>query len=116
MYKLLLIVVVSFGLMLPVEGAELQQTRALGENSSKNLAIVGAGMLGILLASGAVGLANSLTLMAEGGGFAEALESGAGLPLPVALLSAVLGVVFTQDFVARNIHNLGLSHSGEAGH
>lgn len=114
MYKSLMVVLVSFTLMLPVQGAELQTTRNSSETFNKNLSMVGAGILGIVLASGALGLINSATLMAEGGGFTEALESGTGLSFPVTLLSAVLGAVFAQDFVARNIHNLNFSLTGDA--
>ncbi|CAK0758640.1 conserved exported hypothetical protein [Gammaproteobacteria bacterium] len=114
MRKLFMSTVLMLSLSIPALGAEPQNTRGLSENFNKNLAMLGAGVLGVVLASGTVGLISSSTMMYEGAGFAEAMESGAGLSLPLVLLSAVLGGVFGQDFVQRNIH--ALNASGEPIH
>jgi len=116
MYKLLVVFLLSISLMIPVHGAEIQIAHNAPDTYNKNLAMVGAGMLGILLASGAIGLINSGTMMYEGAGFAEAMEGGAGLSLPMTFLTAVLGAVFAQDFVLRNINNLNLSFMSETVH
>ncbi len=73
---------------------------------NKSLTLVGSGLLGVVLASGAIGLVSAGSMMIEGTGFADALESGAGLALPVALLSGVLGIVFGQEMVGRNVDTL----------
>jgi len=108
MYKLLAVVLLSLTFSLsavatPVHAAPNK------EDFNKNLAMVGGGVLGVVLASGVVGIASATTMMFEGAGFVEAMESGAGLALPVTLLGAILGAVFGQDLVLRNINNFNAS-------
>ena len=114
MYKLLAVILLSLSLSVPALGAEPHQPMSSSENFNKNLAMLGGGMLGIVLASGAIGLASSGAMMFEGAGFAEAMESGAGLTMPVVFLTTALGAVFGQDFVLRNIHNYSAGASEPA--
>lgn len=102
MYKQLIVLLLALSFSVPSFGAEPTHNQM---NLNKNLAVLGAGALGVVLASGAVGLFSASNMMIEGAAFADAMESGAGLALPVALLSAVLGVVFGQDLVLRNIQD-----------
>jgi hypothetical protein len=111
MYKLLMVILLSLSFSFPAMGASAE---APSDNFNKNLAMLGGGVLGIVLASGAVGLVSSGTLMYEGAAVADAMEAGAGLSLPVTFLSAVLGAVFAQDFVLRNIRDF--NSSGEVTH
>lgn len=80
------------------------------EDFNKNLAMAGSAVLGALLASGTVGLVSAVSMMSEGVGFAEAMEGGARLSLPMTFLSAALGVMFAQDWV---LHTLVSFRSGE---
>ncbi|CAK0761058.1 membrane hypothetical protein [Gammaproteobacteria bacterium] len=77
---------------------------AAAEEFNKNMAMVGGGALGILLASGVAGLLSSGSMMFEGAAFSEAMEAGAGLSLSMTFLSAVLGAVFAQDMALRVIN------------
>lgn len=113
MYKLIMIVLLSLSFSIPAMGAS-PGTHTQTDTFNKNLAILGGGALGIVLASGAVGLVSSGSLMYEGAAVADALEAGAGLSLPVTFLSAILGAVFAQDFVLRNIQDFNAS--GEPSH
>lgn len=61
------------------------------------LALIGGGVIGVVLAAGVVNLGSAALMLVEGAGFAEALEAGASLPLPVAALSLVLGGLFGRD-------------------
>jgi hypothetical protein len=73
-----------------------------GANVDKVAVAVGSGVLGLVLASGIIQTVGAGVAVVQGAGMAEALEA-AGLPLPVALLSVALGVVFGQDLVTRLI-------------
>lgn len=109
MYKLFAIMLLGLIWTLPLtaaqshSGAHDTEIHA-GNETNRNLALVGGGLLGVLLASGAVNLISAGAMMAEGTGFAEAMEAGAGLSMPLTLLTAVLGVIFGQDFVLGQIN------------
>jgi len=115
MYKLFIVLLLALSFSMPSFGTEpVHGSGNAGNvgnsaNFNKNLAMVGAGAFGLVLASGAVGLFSATSMMVEGSAFADAMESGAGLSLPVTLLSAVLGAVFGQDLVLRNIQNFRAS-------
>ena len=81
-----------------------------GSDMNRNLALVGGGLLGLLLASGAVNLISAGLMISEGTGIAEAMEAGAGLSMPLTVLSAVLGAVFGQEYV---LHYINSFRSGE---
>ncbi|CAK0775467.1 conserved membrane hypothetical protein [Gammaproteobacteria bacterium] len=116
MRKLLAVVLLMLTFSFSALGAPAAHAAQNRDDLNKNLALVGGGMLGVVLASGAVGLISASSMMYEGAGFAEALESGAGLSLPVGLLTAVLGAVFGQDFVLRNINNYSAGAEPPPGH
>ncbi|CAK0756410.1 conserved membrane hypothetical protein [Gammaproteobacteria bacterium] len=115
MYKLLAVVLLSLTFSVSALGASTP-TASNKENFNKNLAMVGGGVLGVVLASGLVGLASASTMMYEGAGFADAMESGTGLALPMAALSAILGAVFGQDMVLRNINSINSEPPPVAAH
>lgn len=71
-----------------------------------NLSLIGGGVLGILLASGAVGILSTISMTLEGAGITEAMEAGAGLTMPLAVLSAILGGFFAQEYVLQNINKI----------
>ncbi len=106
MKKMLAIIVLGLVCSLPALGATT--ARESGENPDlhKTLSMVGGGLLGVELASGAIGVLSASSMMYEGAAFADAMESGAGLSLPLTLLSAVLGGVFGQELVMRNLNAL----------
>jgi len=68
-----------------------------------DLATVGGGALGLVAASGLVGLYNAGSLMVQGAAFAEALEAGTGLPLLAAAAVVVVGGYYGQDLVRQLI-------------
>jgi len=76
-------------------------------NINRDAALAGGAVLGLVLASGVVNLINAGTLMYGGAAVFEALESGAGIGVPVVLLGATLGAVFGQDLIYRNLPWLG---------
>ena len=64
---------------------------------NRNLALLGGGLLGVVLASGAINIAMAGSMMYQGVAVAEALEGGAGLTMPIALLAGALGALFGQE-------------------
>lgn len=113
MNKLIIVTLMMLSVSLPAVSAEPPSVKTnnltSSENFNKNLSMVGAGLLGLVLASGAAGLMSTTSMMYEGAALSEAIEAGAGLSLPVAMLSAVLGGVFGQEFVQRNINSFNIS-------
>jgi hypothetical protein len=108
MYKLIIAMLLSLSLSLPVAAAEghggARGTEAAGrQDMNRNLSLIGGGLVGLLVAAGLVNLMSAGAMLYEGAGFTEAMETGAGLSIPVTVLSAVLGAVLAQDFVLRNI-------------
>ena len=77
---------------------------------TKEVAFVGGAVLGLVVASGVVGLVNAGTMIYGGAAIADALEGGAGLAMPVALLGAALGAVLGQETVLRNLNWLMGKH------
>ncbi|KOR29366.1 hypothetical protein TI04_08815 [Achromatium sp. WMS2] len=111
MFKLLitlslLMSLASFNLMANTAANSGAHAITPDAETNQNLAIVGGGLVGLLVASGAAGLISSSVMMLEGAGVAEAIEAGAGLTMPVAVLSAILGGMFAQEFVLRTIESL----------
>ena len=68
-----------------------------------DLVSVGGGIVGLVVASGIVNLFNAGALMTQGTPIIEAMEAGAGLPLPVTALAVILGAVFCKDIVTKTI-------------
>jgi len=87
-----------------VEAAAPHHSGTANNDNNKNLAMLAGGLLGILLASGAVGLISTSTMIFEGAAITEAIEAGAGLPMSLAVLSAILGALFTQDHILKEIN------------
>jgi hypothetical protein len=121
MYKLLGVVLLTLIFSLPASAASApphgesdKAEASTTDGLNKNLALVGGGLLGIILVSGAASLISVGSMMFEGAGFTEAMESGLGLSLPITVLSAILGAVFAQDFVLRNLNSLNLSEYFES--
>ena len=83
---------------------------------SKDFALVGGAVLGLVVASGLVGLVNAGSMISGGSAIADALEGGAGLTMPMALLGAALGGVFGQETVLRNINWLTGAEAAKGGH
>ncbi|MEI6559542.1 MAG: hypothetical protein WCO00_14150 [Rhodospirillaceae bacterium] len=83
---------------------------------TKDMALVGGAVLGLVVASGIVNLVNAGTMIYGGTAIADALESGAGLAMPVALLGAALGAVFGQETIVRNINWLTGAEAAKGGH
>ena len=83
---------------------------------SKEVAMVGGAVLGLVIASGVVNLVNAGTMIYGGAAIADALEGGAGLAMPMALLGAALGVVLGQETVLRNIAWLRGGEAAKGGH
>jgi len=81
---------------------------------NRNLALIGGGLLGVVLASGAINLGVAGSMMYQGAAVAEALEAGAGLPLPLALLAGTLGALFGQDLVLAVLAPAGGEHAKPA--
>lgn len=88
----------------------------VARDMNRDMAMLTAGVLGLVLASGAAGLISTGMMIGEGMAMAEALEAGAGLPMPVALLSAVLGGMFGQDLVLRNFNFVEGGDASRAAH
>jgi hypothetical protein len=74
-----------------------------------NMSLIAGGIFGVVLASGAVGLITASSMVLEGAGVTEAMEAGAGLTMPLAVLSAILGGFFTQEFMLKSIKTLQLN-------
>lgn len=89
------------------------QFNAAPMDPNYNLSLIGGGVLGMLLASGTVGILSTISMTLEGAGVAEAMEAGAGLTMPVAVLSAILGAFFAQEYVLKAINEF--QASGKAG-
>jgi hypothetical protein len=115
------VVVVMLGVLVCLPGAAAAQTKAPRNGKppasavdyySREIAIVGGGVLGLLVATGAINLVAAGTMAYEGMAIGEALEAGAGLPMPVAVLSAAIGAVLGQDFIYRTF--IAGSGNGEA--
>ena len=68
-----------------------------------DLGTVGGGVLALVTASGLVGLYNAGSLAFQGTALAEALEVGAGLPLPAAVVALLVGGYYGQDIVKQSI-------------
>lgn len=68
-----------------------------------DLATVGGGALGLIIASGMVGLYNAVSFMSQGAPAVEALEAGAGLPVMAAVVAVIAGGVLARDIVANEI-------------
>lgn len=110
MYRLIAVILLGLSLSVSTVDAATHGTEAVAhgavssaDETNKNMAMVGGGLLGILLASGAVGLISASTMVLEGAAIGEALEAGAGLPMSLAVLSAILGSLLTQEFVLEQI-------------
>ncbi len=82
----------------------------------KDAATLAGGVLGLVVASGIVGVVNAGTLAFSGTAIVDALEAGANLTLPMALLGAGLGAVFGQETVLRNINWLIGGEAAKGGH
>ena len=67
-----------------------------------DVAMVGGAVLGLVMASGIVGMVNAGSMIYGGAAFADALEGGANLAVPMALLGVVVGAVLGADTVQRN--------------
>jgi len=116
-----LVAVILLGLMVGVSFSADAQTRPATKKTethapsavNRNLALIGGGVLGMVLASGAINLVTAGSMMYQGAAIAEALEAGAGLSIPVALLAGTLGALFGQDIV---LTALKPAAAGEAPH
>lgn len=121
MYRLIVVLLlcVSFGLSaaeVPAHtGAADVVANANGE-PNQTVSMIGGGLLGMVVASGMLGMLFATTMMFEGTGITEAVETGANLPMPIAVLSAILGGVFAQDFVQRNIKYLSTEWNKTSAH
>ncbi len=111
-------VLLSLLVALPV--AAEAQTHASAPHAqsglNKDLALVGGGVLGLVVASGVVGLVNAGTMIYGGTAIADALEGGAGLSMPLALLGVALGAVLGQETVLRNLNWAMGGGEGKGGH
>jgi hypothetical protein len=124
MYKLLAIILLGLSLSISTTAGASAPHGAAGTNgaasasddTNKNLAMIGGGLLGMLLASGAVGLISTGTMVLEGTAIADAIEAGAGLPMSLAVLSAILGALFTQDAVLEQINAFQKHRANTATH
>ena len=87
-----------------------QESGGHASGLTKDLALVGGGVLGLVMVSGVVGLVNAGTMIYGGTAIADALEGGAGIAMPMALLGAALGAVLGQETVLRNINWLTGGH------
>ncbi|MEI8393577.1 MAG: hypothetical protein WCF85_02500 [Rhodospirillaceae bacterium] len=87
---------------------------------NRDLALVGGGVLGLVLASGLINLGFAGAMMLETGAIVDSLEAGASLPLPLALLAGGLGAMFGQDLVYNNLPTITISppagERAKAGH
>ncbi len=83
---------------------------------TKDAAFVGGAVLGLVIASGVVGFVNAGTMAWSGTAIADALESGAGLTMPMALVGAALGAVLGQETALRNINWMMGREAGKGGH
>jgi len=92
---------INFGAM-----ANEMSTSAAPVDPNYNLSLAAGGVFGLLLASGAVGLVTASSMVLEGAGITEAMEAGAGLTMPLAVLSAILGGFFAQEAMLRHINTL----------
>ena len=108
MKKIVAVILLSLAFSVSALGATKESDNA---NLNKSLSMVGGGVLGVVLASGAIGLVSAGSMLYEGSAFADAMESGAGLSVPLTFLSAILGAVFAQDLVLRNVEALFSSAS-----
>ncbi|CAK0749050.1 exported hypothetical protein [uncultured Gammaproteobacteria bacterium] len=73
-------------------------------SSASALAWLVGGLVGVVLASGSIGIIQAVTMMAEGAEVMEALEARAALTPPITVLGAVLGAVFIPDLLGQNQH------------
>ena len=81
-----------------------------------SLAMVGGAALGLVVASGIVGLVNAGGMIYGGAAIADALEGGANLAVPMALLGVVVGAVLGTDTVQRNAAWLMGHEAAKGGH
>lgn len=80
----------------------------------QNMALVGGALIGMIGASGVVGIISAATMTLEGAGIVEALEAGAGLTMPLAILSGILGAMFTNEFVLQQINAFNVPSAHKA--
>ena len=108
------------GLALPAaaetHGAASKDASRTNSTFNKDIALVGGAMLGLVLASGAISIANTGIMIYEGAAIMDALEGAAGLSLPVAVLSGALGALFGQDTVLRNMPIITFGEPAASGH
>ncbi|KOR29907.1 hypothetical protein TI03_01060 [Achromatium sp. WMS1] len=106
MYRVFIVILLSlcFSVSVVKAASTHHSSGVAADNNNKNLAMIGGGLLGLLLASGAVGLISTSTMVLEGAAITDALEAGAGLPMSLAVLSAILGALFTQDHILNEIN------------
>ena len=93
-----------------------QESAGHSQGLTKDLALVGGAVLGLVVASGVVNLVNAGTMIYGGTAIADALEGGAGLTMPMALLGVALGAVLGQETVLRNINWAMGGESAKGGH
>ncbi len=110
-------------LAMAVASPAMAQTRADQKQTDRSmsvtidLATVGGGLLALVTASGLVNMYNAGAMVTQGTSFVEAMEVGAGLPVPAAILAILLGGYYGQDIVKQAIAPLmGSGEPVKAGH
>ncbi|MEI6557712.1 MAG: hypothetical protein WCO00_04835 [Rhodospirillaceae bacterium] len=115
-----LAMVLALGLAVPAGAqthAEARQTDNRSMAVTIDLATVGGGLLALVTASGLVSLYNAGSMMLQGTPIVEALEVGAGLPLPAVIVAVIVGGMYGQDIVKQSIAPLfGAGEPARAGH
>ncbi len=115
-----LVMVLALGLAVPASAQTRVDTKQTDNRSlavTIDLATVGGGLLALVTASGLVNLYEAGSMAFQGAAFTEAVEVGAGLPLPVAALAVILGGMYGQDIVKQSIAPLfGAGEQGKSGH
>lgn len=108
--RIAMVLALVVGLILGPVGTVWAQTHAdANPTESRPLSVtldlssVGGALVGVVAASGLLGLYNTGALVYQGAAFVEALEAGTGLPLPATLLALVLGGMFAKDVVANAV-------------